>query len=245
MAPNLLIAEEMKKSELLRGFIQYTGVPAAVEVEKRSFGPWRMKLYYPAKNEAYSLEQTERTWVITGPTAVPPDLAPKTIESKAEAPLVKELPAEAGEKAENGAKEPAPVLAQEQQTAAGEEPAKEEGTAAAPHPVELESANEEQQIKSKEQGQEASAQAESPPTGDYVHTVTHPGETLRIVASWYTGTPNNAGRIARINVIQNPNVLYLGQKIRIPAYLLQVTAPLTEDAIRRYLNELSEQPKKK
>ncbi|HQH28183.1 MAG TPA: hypothetical protein PLP17_12355, partial [Oligoflexia bacterium] len=70
---------------------------------------------------------------------------------------------------------------------------------------------------------------------DVLHRVTYPKETLRMIAAWYTDSPENAGRIARINGIENPNVLRFEQEIRIPGYLLVQTDPMPQSHVQRYL----------
>lgn len=81
----------------------------------------------------------------------------------------------------------------------------------------------------------AKGYSDSFPT-DIVHQVTYPKETLRMIASWYTDSPENAARIARINGIENPNVLQLEQRVRIPGYLLKRTDPMPEAEVQRYLS---------
>ena len=69
--------------------------------------------------------------------------------------------------------------------------------------------------------------------GDVIHKVSYTGETLRIISAWYTGDPANAGRIARINDINNPNLLFLGQTIRLPRYLLLRSDPLPQEEVEK------------
>ncbi len=76
-------------------------------------------------------------------------------------------------------------------------------------------------------------------SGDLIHTVSFPGETLRIITAWYTGDVNSAGRLARINGIENPNRLVIGQTIRIPRYMLANTSPFPEEEIARYNENLN------
>lgn len=71
-------------------------------------------------------------------------------------------------------------------------------------------------------------------SGDVIHRVTYPGETLRLIVSWYTGDMENLDRIIRINSIDHPNMLKLGQNVRIPRYLLTNPTPLTERDVEQY-----------
>lgn len=71
-------------------------------------------------------------------------------------------------------------------------------------------------------------------SGDVIHRVTYPGETLRLIVSWYTGDVDNIERIIRINSIDHPNMLKLGQNVRIPRYLLTNPSPLSESDVEAY-----------
>ena len=65
-----------------------------------------------------------------------------------------------------------------------------------------------------------------------MHYVTFSGETLSILARWYTGDRSNAGKIARINRIADPDKLSTGDTIIIPAYLLRNKNRLTESGVK-------------
>ena len=71
--------------------------------------------------------------------------------------------------------------------------------------------------------------------GDILHLVKYKGETLRLIAGWYTGQPDNAARIARINGFKDANAIILDQKIRIPRYLVTKDTPLKKDDVEFYL----------
>lgn len=77
---------------------------------------------------------------------------------------------------------------------------------------------------------EAPAAAEN----DIQHIVQFQGETLRLIADWYTGTPDNMQKLARINDLENPNALAMGQTIRIPRYLVTNGTPLTKKRVEDY-----------
>jgi hypothetical protein len=77
--------------------------------------------------------------------------------------------------------------------------------------------------------------------GDLLHQVTFPGETLRIIASWYAGDPGSATRLARINDIQNPDLMSIGQMVRIPRYLVKRRVALPAIEIERYAERLHSQ----
>ncbi len=71
--------------------------------------------------------------------------------------------------------------------------------------------------------------------GDVEHTVVYSGETLRLISRWYTGTAENAKRIARINKLRNANRLRLKQVIRIPEYLVVRLEPFPKSEVDDYL----------
>ena len=81
--------------------------------------------------------------------------------------------------------------------------------------------------------------AEISPKGDLVHYVTFPGETLSMVARWYTRERSNAGSLARINRLRNPDKLSLGDVIVVPSYMLKNPNRMIANAVRD-LTQLAE-----
>jgi hypothetical protein len=71
-------------------------------------------------------------------------------------------------------------------------------------------------------------------TDDYVHTVRWPGETLSIIAMWYTGESAKWKELADANPKLNPNLIYMGDEIVIPASLLKIEKPLTRSFVQQY-----------
>jgi hypothetical protein len=55
----------------------------------------------------------------------------------------------------------------------------------------------------------------------YRHKVRYSGETLSIIAEWYTGDVENWRHLARVNSKLDPNRIKIGTKIRIPENLLR------------------------
>jgi hypothetical protein len=68
----------------------------------------------------------------------------------------------------------------------------------------------------------------------YTHTVKWPGESLSIVAGWYTGDVQNWKEIAEANPDINPNRIHEGTKLLIPDSLMTTKAPLTKDYVDGY-----------
>lgn len=76
--------------------------------------------------------------------------------------------------------------------------------------------------------------AEITPRGDLVHYVSFPGETLGVIARWYTFDRDNALKLARINGLSERPVS-IGDSIVIPTYLLRNKGRLTEQALQALL----------
>lgn len=66
------------------------------------------------------------------------------------------------------------------------------------------------------------------------HTVTYPGETLGLIASWYTGSVQNWEEIANENSGIKANKIRIGDTVRIPEDLLSRREPLTKKAVEAY-----------
>ena len=75
---------------------------------------------------------------------------------------------------------------------------------------------------------------EAVPSGYYIHTVKLPGESLSIIAKWFTGDLKNWEALAKTNPAINPNRIFIGDKIRIPGHLMirhnRMTLEFIEDS---------------
>lgn len=80
-----------------------------------------------------------------------------------------------------------------------------------------------------------SPEGELAPNGDLLHQVTFKGESIVVLAKWYTLDSGNAARIARVNQLSATAALPMGQSVTIPAYLLKNKKRLTEGALRALL----------
>jgi LysM repeat protein len=60
----------------------------------------------------------------------------------------------------------------------------------------------------------------------HYHKVKYPGESLSIIAKWYTGDVKNWRSVAKVNPKLNPNRITVGDKIRIPNKLLHTQKPM-------------------
>jgi LysM domain len=71
----------------------------------------------------------------------------------------------------------------------------------------------------------------SPASSFYVHRVTWTGESLSIVAKWYTGNLENWKALANANPEIKPEFLQVGMKIRIPEVLMVNPDPMTQEFV--------------
>lgn len=68
----------------------------------------------------------------------------------------------------------------------------------------------------------------------YRHTVRWPGESMSLIARWYTGSSRNWRKLAKANPRINPNRIKKGNVILIPAKLLKTKEPLPQKLAARY-----------
>ena len=71
------------------------------------------------------------------------------------------------------------------------------------------------------------------PDGYYIHTVTVPNENISIIAKWHTGDHKNWVVIAKCNPNLNPNLIFLGNKIKIPRIILTRHTEMTAEFVRQ------------
>jgi hypothetical protein len=61
------------------------------------------------------------------------------------------------------------------------------------------------------------------------HRVKWPGESLSIIAKWYTGDSTNWKALAKANPDLNPNLIRIGDRILIPESLIENEEPMPRD----------------
>jgi hypothetical protein len=64
-----------------------------------------------------------------------------------------------------------------------------------------------------------------------VHTVKWPGETLALIAKWYTGDTENWRAIAKANPKLDSRRIRLGSQIQIPSELLKTREPMPRELV--------------
>jgi hypothetical protein len=70
-----------------------------------------------------------------------------------------------------------------------------------------------------------------------VHKIRWPGETLSVIAMWYTGNFRNWKAVAKANPELNPNRMFCGNELLIPADLLKTRKPLPKEFVSKYTSK--------
>lgn len=215
LAASRLIKEEKEQSSVIQGFFSVRGEPSALEVTSKKAQPQLiLKLYYSDLFERYELEKTTADWVISGPfpdQSVPRNLAtPKAVNTPIPTPSF----------APTAHIRPTPYLPLTSKAAIKPTIEVEETSTVVPTP------SPEENI------------AEITPRGDLVHYVTFPGETISIIARWYTNDRDNAPKIARLNQLKNANVLQIGDTIVIPSYMIKNKKRISEESLKEIQNKI-------
>ncbi len=71
-----------------------------------------------------------------------------------------------------------------------------------------------------------------------VHKVRYPGESVSIIAGWYTGEIDNWKILAEVNPGINPNVIHEGMVINIPESILKKRDPMTKEYVDSFYPKL-------
>lgn len=89
---------------------------------------------------------------------------------------------------------------------------------------------------STETGRGLSAEpAGGPEPSGLVHIVRWKGESLSIIAKWYTGEADNWRSLAEHNPLNDPDRIGIGDRISIPEPLLRTRAPLPRAFVMRHV----------
>jgi hypothetical protein len=68
----------------------------------------------------------------------------------------------------------------------------------------------------------------------YVHTVRYYGETISIIAAWYTGDGENWKALARANPKIDPKLILEGNQVLIPEKLLKTREAMPQKFVNRF-----------
>lgn len=82
----------------------------------------------------------------------------------------------------------------------------------------------------------------TPDVDYFTHEVGVQGETLGMIAEWYTGTPANWKKIAGHNPDIVVTSISVGQKVKIPENLVNNKAPLSREIVLKRLEDAKETP---
>ena len=77
----------------------------------------------------------------------------------------------------------------------------------------------------------APAKPYRPKRSIHIHEVRYFGETLAIIAKWYTGDAKNWRALTKANRQLDPNRITIGAKVRIPSKLLNTRKPMPRDFV--------------
>lgn len=71
----------------------------------------------------------------------------------------------------------------------------------------------------------------------YMHTVKWPGESVSIIAAWYTGKLENWRALASANPEIDPNRIFQGNKIRIPLDMMKTQEPMPQEFVEQFVGK--------
>jgi hypothetical protein len=74
-------------------------------------------------------------------------------------------------------------------------------------------------------------------SGFYIHRVTWTGESLSIVAKWYTGNLENWKALAKANPEIRPDFLQTGMMIRVPETMIVNRDPLSQEFVASHYSK--------
>jgi len=83
-----------------------------------------------------------------------------------------------------------------------------------------------------EVGKYKSQQEPPPAPAAYVHTVRWPGESLSIIAKWYTGNPGNWKILSDTNPAVDRRAIRVGDTIAIPRNILKTEEPMPRSFVK-------------
>ena len=73
------------------------------------------------------------------------------------------------------------------------------------------------------------------PKTTHIHIVKYPGESLSIIAAWYTGDLQNWKKLAKANPGLNPARIFIGNRIRIPKSMIKKYNPMPQEFVNKFI----------
>ena len=86
-------------------------------------------------------------------------------------------------------------------------------------------------VAKRHKTRKAQAGMVQPRSSYYYHKVKYPGESLSIIAKWYTGEVQNWRALTKANPKLKPNRITVGERIRIPNKLLHTEKPMPQSFV--------------
>lgn len=236
LGTNLFLAHELERSSYLYRFFEGRGAPTAIEVLEKGFSTPRLLLFYPKDREAYAGDlyhtETQHQWIIRGPFQIEREDYRKL--ARLETAMVGEPVFAIWGKPHRFRFQSSshPVIAMKPSVPAParirKTPKVKKGsgkTEAKANPEEKKKKDDELPFDLKDfyrlntdQKALLLSQGYAPraENGDLLHTVRTEDEDLKMIAKWYTGSPGNAGKIAKANELDDSAPLTVGLQIRVP-----------------------------
>jgi hypothetical protein len=220
---NRLLSEELNASAQLREFVSRRGAPAALQVNQGVLERTELSLIYPAEDEVYRMVKRSKGWVIGAPEPLDDD-ALKQIEDELA------LGGMTLTDTRNSGSYVAAILphTNEQDEESAYDRASLSGNFE--EEIELPKVRSAKRVPNPNRGE---APIKVSKSKGLIHTVSFPGESLSVLATWYTGAASNLYAIARANGVDPRSSVKLGQSVTIPPKLLKNKRPLTQGALRR------------
>ncbi len=208
------LKEQRASSPELSDFVERHGEPTAISLERKLYRASRLSLFYPSENKRYVFSRWSSDWGLVGP---------EPIDSEDRASLDAQM-AQAGQTVGKQASAISPQRAERVPAApvTANEPPR---IAQAP----LGHQELRGRLKAPQEAQEARLQRL--PNGDYRHRVTFRGETLKLLAEWYTEDAKNAAALAKASQRALTAPLRVGDEITIPRRLMRNVQALPEAGV--------------
>jgi hypothetical protein len=211
---NRLLSQELESSSEMRDFVAKRGSPAAIAVRNGILERTELSLFYPSESEVYTLVRKPSGWVVGAPEPLSDETLARLEEELAVGGFSTSRPA--GAVLKDG----------------GQGDLDQEHSARARFDGKWPSWPQ-QATSNSHSGGRQSAVVRIARNGTLTHTVTFPGESLSVVAVWYTGAASNLYLISRANGIAPEQYLKLGEQVVIPAKIAKNKKPLTAAAVQR------------
>ncbi|MCB0320230.1 MAG: hypothetical protein KDD60_04835 [Bdellovibrionales bacterium] len=224
LAPNQLLHLLEEESPTVSGFIETVGAPDALVVSSDSTPPNQIQLLYLHRDESYVVAENDGTWLVIGPRDFPSAhrvVVKRGVRNRKSDPILASNHEEENREERSGAHHPSQDYDVVTSKLEGDLLSKLQDIRKAHHGPRIDHNN----------------------RRDVKHIVLTSEETLAVISLWYTDSPLNADRIARMNGIAPLTRLAPGQTFIIPKYLSKTGSGLPPSAIEE-LKKLIEEASK-